>query len=100
MVGITWKKNGGKSVSRGQTMQTLLDDAKEFEFILKPTGSHWRVSSREISEPSVSSEKRVLAIWRMENGLTYDKKKKKKKQSKNLGTEAIQETHSGLRNRK
>ena len=40
VVGITWKKNGGKSVSRGQTMQTLLDDAKEFEFILKPTGSH------------------------------------------------------------
>ena len=73
MVGITWKKNGGKSVSRGQTIQTLLDDAKEFEFILKPMGSHCRVSSREISEPSVSSEKRVLAIWRMENGLTYDR---------------------------
>ena len=40
VVGITWKKNGGKSVSRGQTIQTLLDDAKEFEFILKPMGSH------------------------------------------------------------
>ena len=100
MVGITWKKNGGKSVSRGQTMQTLLDDAQEFEFILEPMGSHWRVSSREISEPSVSSEKRVLAIWRMENGLMYDRQTNKQKQSKNLGTEATQETKSGLRNRK
>jgi len=78
-----------ESVSRGQIRQTLLDDDKEFEFILKSLGSHWRVLSRERAEPSVSSEKRVLAIWRMENGLTYDKQKNK---SKKLGTEATEET--------
>lgn len=70
-------------------MQTLLDDGKEFEFILKSLGSHWRVSSRELSEPSVSSENGVLAIWRMGNGLAYDKQKNK---SKKLGTEATEET--------
>lgn len=29
-----------ESVSRGQIRQTLLDDDKEFEFILKSLGSH------------------------------------------------------------
>lgn len=73
------KKRGGKSVSRGQTMQTLLDDGKEFEFILEITGKSLKGFKRAIRTKCVPPENGVLAIWRMGMVSVWQTKKQKQK---------------------